>query len=151
MKMGLQDLYIISAILGIAVVTVLTRLLFRSSHQSISTENATSGFPSLSLDKESDESSDDHPNPQPNSNITVGFSESGKEFPWDPSKECLFDFIKSKGIEVECMCGAGECGSCRTRVVKGEVRYLKTPKVNPGRGFCLLCITVPKTDLVLDR
>jgi ferredoxin len=149
--MGLQDLYIISAILGIAVVSVLTRLLFRTSRGPISAETTGSGISTPSLSEKSEERLHEHPNSRSTSNLTVTFSESGRKFPWDPSKECLFDFIESKGIEVECMCGAGECGSCRTRLIEGEVRYLKPAKVNPGEGFCLLCVTVPKTSLVLAR
>jgi ferredoxin len=83
--------------------------------------------------------------------FTITFNESDKQFPWDSDKECLLDFIEAKGIEVECLCSAGECGSCRTRLLEGEVEYLLEPKVAPGEGYCLLCVTLPKTDLVLAR
>jgi ferredoxin len=83
--------------------------------------------------------------------ITVTFSKSEVQHPWDPEAESLLEFIESRGIEVESQCRAGECGSCRTKLVSGEVLYRQEPSVNPGRGHCLLCITLPKSDLTLAR
>lgn len=83
--------------------------------------------------------------------ISVNFSKSGVQHLWDPEQKSLLEFIESRNIEVESQCRAGECGSCRTKLISGEVEYLQEPSINPGRGHCLLCVSVPKSDLTLDR
>jgi len=83
--------------------------------------------------------------------MTVTFSESGQQHPWDPAEESLLSFAESRGIDVNSQCRAGECGACRTRLISGEVEYRKPPDVNPGRGHCLLCVSVPKSDVNLSR
>lgn len=83
--------------------------------------------------------------------ITVSFCESSKQYRWIGTKESLLEFAESRGIEVESLCRAGECGSCRTRLVEGEVKYHKKPGINPGRGYCLLCISKPRSNIVLKR
>lgn len=83
--------------------------------------------------------------------ITVSFCKSSKQYRWIGTKESLLEFAESRGIEVDSLCRAGECGSCRTRLLEGEVEYHKKPAINPGRGYCLLCVSKPKTNLVLKR
>ncbi len=148
--MGLEDLYIITAILGLAVFFIGARVLARYSRDLLTTHDGPAARAAPLL-IESDIGTHDGPIGESEQGLTVTFSESGKQYPWDSTKECLLDFIESKGMEVECMCRAGECGSCRTRLIEGEVAYRQAPKINPGDGNCLLCVSVPKTDLVLAR
>lgn len=147
--MGLLDIYIITAILGVALLFLGVRLLINHCRTLLATE--TSGGDSQFRFTEISDRTEQTPAPEPARDLTITFRKSDKAFAWDPEKKCLLDFIQAKGIEAECLCGAGECGSCRTRLIEGEVEYLLEPKVAPGEGFCLLCVTVPKTDLVLSR
>jgi ferredoxin len=149
--MGWENLYIIIAILGFGV--VLTGAKTLASYN----RNARSFAPDPHEQQEThhpvepDEAGRDSLAKSPPKYMTVSFSESGAQFLWDPEATCLLDFIHAKGIDVDCMCLAGECGACKTRVIAGEVTYLQEPKIKPGKGYCLLCITVPKSDLVLAR
>jgi ferredoxin len=47
-------------------------------------------------------------------------------------------------------CRAGSCGTCVTAIKDGEIEYLADPGSKPDSGTCLTCISVPKSDLVLD-
>ena len=81
--------------------------------------------------------------------FTITFSTSGKSIPWDPSADSLLEFAESNGIEVESGCRAGSCGSCQTGLAAGEVDYNQAPDADVDSGYCLLCITTPKSDLTL--
>lgn len=82
--------------------------------------------------------------------ITITFSRSGKNIPWDPAVDSLLEFAEASGIEVEYGCRAGSCGSCQTPVKAGEVDYNQQPDAEVAPGHCLLCISTPKSDLTLD-
>lgn len=82
--------------------------------------------------------------------FTVTFSRSGKSIPWDPASDSLLAFAEANGIEVESGCRAGSCGCCLTVVSEGEVEYTKQTDADVEPGHCLLCTSVPKSDLTLD-
>lgn len=147
--MGMLDIYIITAILGVALLFLGVRLLISHCRNLLATETA-SGDSQFRF-SETSPGTENPPVNVPTKDLTITFRKSDKAFAWDPDMNCLLDFLQAKGIETECHCCAGECGSCRTRLIEGEVEYLQEPKVAPGEGFCLLCVTVPKTDLVLAK
>jgi ferredoxin-NADP reductase len=82
--------------------------------------------------------------------ITVTFSRSGKSIPWDSTADSLLEFADANDIEVESGCRAGSCGSCQTAMKAGEVDYNQEPDADVELGHCLLCISTPKCDLILD-
>jgi len=80
----------------------------------------------------------------------VTFSKSGKQIAWDRDAGSILALAEASGIEVECGCRAGCCGSCETRIERGEVDYSQIPEADIGAGHCLLCIASPRGDLVLS-
>lgn len=80
----------------------------------------------------------------------VKFAKSAKEQQWDPRADSLLEFAEDLGIAVPSGCRAGSCGSCQTTVVSGEVETTKEPDFDLSPGCCLLCISKPKSDLVLS-
>lgn len=82
--------------------------------------------------------------------ITIIFRRSGKQFSWDPASESLLAFAESRGIGVDSFCGEGRCGTCQTLLVDGDVEYSREPRVNVDQDHCLLCISMPKSDLILE-
>ena len=82
--------------------------------------------------------------------ISVTFSRSGKTLSWDPSADSLLEFAEANAIEVDSGCRAGSCGCCQTLLAAGEVDYSQQPDADIEPGHCLLCITTPKCDLVLE-
>ena len=82
--------------------------------------------------------------------IKIEFSRSGETMEWDNSSNSLLDFAEASGIPMESGCRAGNCGSCATAVRSGAVEYVNEPGAAVEEGSCLMCISVPKGNLVLD-
>ena len=82
--------------------------------------------------------------------IFVSFAQSGKQLQWSPLAGSLLDLAESQGISVNSGCRAGGCGSCQTKILSGEVTYRQPPDYDPEPGTCLLCVCLPKTNLILD-
>ncbi|MBT2968331.1 MAG: hypothetical protein B6D72_15660 [gamma proteobacterium symbiont of Ctena orbiculata] len=136
-----DDLIIIAAIMVLAIVSVGIRLLARRKKTILVTGDGNTASPPGLLHDMSVDGLD----------ITVTFSESAKQYRWLETNDSLLEFAESRGIEVESLCRAGECGSCRTKLIEGEVEYHQEPAINPGRGYCLLCIAKPRSDIVLAK
>jgi ferredoxin-NADP reductase len=82
--------------------------------------------------------------------IDVRFSRSGRTLAWDGQDANLLDFAERHGLAVDSGCRAGSCGTCQTRLLSGEVRYLDKPDCDIPTGHCLLCVGKPQSALVLD-
>lgn len=145
-----DDLIIIAAIMALAIASVGVRLFARRRKTLLDTGDGNAVTPADFLPDASGDGVE-MPPPGENLEITISFSESARQYRWLASNESLLEFAESRGIEVESLCRAGECGSCRTRLIKGEVEYHREPALNPGRGYCLLCVSKPKSDLVLEK
>ncbi len=81
--------------------------------------------------------------------LIVAFELSGKTLEWEPKYGNLLEFAEANGIEIECGCRAGNCGSCEVEISSGEVEYVVEPGAVPDEGACLMCVAAPKTDLSL--
>ncbi len=82
--------------------------------------------------------------------LMVKFAKSGNEIQWNPEAGSLLEFAEENGIVIDSACRAGSCGTCVTAIKNGEIEYLADPGSTPDSGTCLTCISVPKSDLVLD-
>lgn len=82
--------------------------------------------------------------------INVTFTKTEKSVPWDPETGSLLDFAEDQGVSIDYGCRAGNCGTCLTAIQSGEVEYLGTPGEMPEQGFCLVCLSIPKSDLKLE-
>jgi hypothetical protein len=83
-------------------------------------------------------------------NFQVVFAKSEKTLFWDPKFESLLDFAEMNGISVEFGCRSGSCGTCLTAIKSGHVTYNIEPGEKPEAGSCLLCVSTPKENIVLD-
>lgn len=84
------------------------------------------------------------------SGLKISFSRTGKEVPWDGSHGSILDFAEASGVDLDCSCRAGSCGSCQVAIKSGDVEYSCDPSYDVEDGCCLTCICSPKGDLVLD-
>ena len=88
--------------------------------------------------------------------VAVIFAQSGKEARWTPSTGSLLELAESRGLTPDYSCRGGSCGTCRTRLVSGQVHYPIAPAEMPAAGEVLICCAVPAvaadgtTGLVLD-
>lgn len=81
----------------------------------------------------------------------VEFQVEGETFEWTGEHENLLAFAEDKGVELPSGCRMGNCGSCMTPLLSGDVDY---PGGQPGfeyePGHCLPCCCVPKGDITLE-
>ncbi|MFA6956981.1 MAG: 2Fe-2S iron-sulfur cluster-binding protein [Thermoanaerobaculia bacterium] len=66
--------------------------------------------------------------------------------------QSILDAIESAGEELPSFCRAGVCGTCRTRIVDGEVEgeFDAIGEEDRANGFVLACVARPMTSCVLD-
>jgi ferredoxin-NADP reductase len=82
--------------------------------------------------------------------LEIKFHRSGRTLSWDGRDASLLDFAERHGVAVESGCRSGSCGSCETRLLSGEVSYARRPDHDISPGYCLLCVGVPVSPLVLE-
>ena len=79
------------------------------------------------------------------------FKRSGKTARWDPAFESLVKFAEANGCNIPYACLAGNCGTCLTTVISGQVDYQgNEPDFDAEGGTCLPCSCVPESALELD-
>jgi ferredoxin len=86
------------------------------------------------------------------STYTVEFANSGKKFAAS-SAESLLVFAESHGIDIPYNCRVGQCGTCATRVLDGEVEMATDEGLDPAQraqGYRLLCVGVARSNVVLQ-
>ncbi|MFU2326094.1 pyridoxamine 5'-phosphate oxidase family protein [Pseudomonas sp. NFX98] len=81
--------------------------------------------------------------PAASSPVKVLFSASAKEARWEPGGGSLLELAESRGLNPDFSCRGGSCGTCRTRLVSGQVHYLNLPAEMPAEGEVLICCAVP--------
>ncbi|MBX5219513.1 2Fe-2S iron-sulfur cluster binding domain-containing protein [Rhizobium sp. NLR9b] len=75
--------------------------------------------------------------------VPVAFMGSLKEARWTPEAGTLLELAEARGLSPEFSCREGNCGTCRTKLIKGAVTYIKEPTAAIGEGEVLLCCSVP--------
>jgi len=75
--------------------------------------------------------------------VPVAFLESLKEARWTPDSGSLLELAEARGLAPEFSCRSGSCGTCRTRLIEGEVTYIKEPTAPVADGEVLICCAVP--------
>jgi ferredoxin-NADP reductase len=93
-----------------------------------------------------------HSEPQPTTAEpqTVTFQRSRKTIPWDPKARSLWHFADQHQVEISSGCLYGDCGTCTTRLLAGQVAYVHTTAASVDAGACLPCSCKPVTSIVLD-
>ena len=75
--------------------------------------------------------------------VPVAFATSGKEARWTPDIRNLLELAEARGLTPEFSCRGGSCGTCRTRIIEGEVAYPVKPSAKVNEGEVLICCAVP--------
>jgi len=85
--------------------------------------------------------------------VPVVFQRSAKEARWQPDGGSLLELAESRGLHPEFSCRGGSCGTCKTRLISGQVNYPQPPADVPDDGHVLICCAVPAQGaqpLILD-
>ncbi|MGC1955524.1 MAG: MOSC domain-containing protein, partial [Gammaproteobacteria bacterium] len=80
----------------------------------------------------------------------VTFARSGITVAWDSNCETILDLAEHHGLTPPYSCRSGICRTCMCALVEGEVDYLEAPLNPPDMGSALICVSRPKTNLVVD-
>jgi ferredoxin-NADP reductase len=91
--------------------------------------------------------------PAATTSVPVVFQRSAKEARWQPDGGSLLELAESRGLHPEFSCRGGSCGTCKTRLISGQVNYPLPPAEVPDEGQVLICCAVPaqgSQPLVLD-
>ncbi|PAV72582.1 hypothetical protein WR25_21918 [Diploscapter pachys] len=75
--------------------------------------------------------------------VPVYFASSAKEARWAPGGGTLLELAESRGLSPDFSCRGGSCGTCKTKLVSGQVHYPNPPAELPEAGSVLICCAVP--------
>lgn len=75
--------------------------------------------------------------------VTVTFQNAQINARWQPETGSLLELAESQGLRPEFSCRGGSCGTCRTRLISGQVNYPQPPAELPGDGEVLICCAIP--------
>lgn len=81
------------------------------------------------------------------SRSTVILRTSGTRLECADDHPNLLAMLEAQNICVEFQCREGYCGSCRTRLLKGEVYYAETPLAFVEQGEILPCCCRAKGEI----
>ena len=73
----------------------------------------------------------------------VVFTQSSNQAQWEPDGGSLLELAEQSGLNPPYGCRAGNCGDCRTKIVKGDVSYPSEPSYAVADGEALICCSVP--------
>ena len=85
--------------------------------------------------------------------IKVEFRNSKKTVEWDNRFSSILELARESGVEIETDCEQGICGTCKARLISGEVDMENDDGLDEAdleQNMILPCVSVPKTDVVLD-
>ena len=75
--------------------------------------------------------------------VPVYFSASAAEARWTPGSGSLLELAEGRGLNPDFSCRGGSCGTCKTRLISGNVHYPNPPAEMPNSDTVLICCAVP--------
>jgi ferredoxin len=81
--------------------------------------------------------------------IWVTFSYSGDRYAWTGEYATLLELAHANDVAIPSGCEYGDCGTCLTDLISGEVEYLHETGATPDSGTCLPCSCRPTTSVEL--
>jgi len=86
------------------------------------------------------------------SGFRVEFARSGKTCAVQEG-QTLLEAAAEAGVKMDSACRQGQCGTCKTRLLDGQVRMTAEQGLDPesrARGFVLTCVGHAKGNVRLD-
>lgn len=78
---------------------------------------------------------------------TITLSANGKQLACKAEHRNLLEVFEHHQVDVEYQCREGYCGSCRMKLVSGEVAYSEKPLAFISDGEILPCCCMPVGDI----
>lgn len=90
---------------------------------------------------------------EPASPATISLTQTGKDIACT-EQDSILEAVERAGVDLPSSCRAGNCGTCKQRLLTGEVRYDGEPQAltesDRGNGVILPCIAHPIGYIRLD-
>jgi ferredoxin-nitrite reductase len=84
---------------------------------------------------------------------TITFAQSSKAIAWDGSSS-LLEMAEQTGVDIPSSCRSGTCGTCKQKLLAGEVTYSEEPQAledgDREAGYILTCIAHPAGTVSLE-
>jgi hypothetical protein len=81
--------------------------------------------------------------------IEVVFAQSGKTVLWQTDADSVLELAEANDLNPSYSCRQGICGTCKCKLLEGEVEYFETPVAAIAEGSALICIAKPKPSKVI--
>lgn len=101
------------------------------------------GPASLTRDKSVEASEPDKPQPPVAESAVVEFADAKVEQAWTPEQGTLLEFAESHGFTPPYGCRTGQCGSCKVKLLQGQVSYNQEVDAQVADDEVLLCCAMP--------
>lgn len=85
----------------------------------------------------------------PDGPFQVTFAKTGRTIEWTKSSGSLLDLAENHGLTLAHGCRAGQCESCRIKIVEGSAMHY-TELAFDEQNHCLACQAVPITNITID-
>ena len=85
--------------------------------------------------------------------LKIEFVKSGKTLEWNDEVENIRELAEDNGIEIPTDCGVGVCGTCKTKLLSGNVSMDTEEGLtdeDKDQGLILPCVAVPETNVKLE-
>jgi ferredoxin-NADP reductase len=82
--------------------------------------------------------------------LQVRFDRSGIETQWNTTGQSIWELARENDVEIPSGCLSGVCGSCRVRLIQGEVAYDRKIAIELAKNECLACVAQPRTNICID-
>ncbi|MCL1475252.1 ferredoxin--nitrite reductase [Argonema antarcticum A004/B2] len=91
--------------------------------------------------------------PEVSQPAVIYFAKSGKEINCD-GQQFILDIAEQQGVNIPSSCRSGTCGTCKQKLLEGEVKYEGEPDAleesDREQGFILTCISHPIGRVAID-
>jgi ferredoxin len=70
-----------------------------------------------------------------------------------PQGATLLEVAESNAIEIPFSCRQGQCGTCATRLIEGQVDMCCEDGLSPAQktaGFVLMCVARPRSNVKVE-
>jgi ferredoxin-NADP reductase/MOSC domain-containing protein YiiM/ferredoxin len=80
----------------------------------------------------------------------IVLSRSGFSVNWSTDYHSILELAEACDIPTRYSCRSGVCHTCVTPVIEGRITYSRPPLEEPSTGEVLICVAIPRGDVVLD-